>query len=93
MAYTRGPWVVFFCDGISEVEPAMRPGSIAKGIENEDDASLIAAAPDLLEALHAVLLASDNMKVREQAYAAITKATGRNSNESSEEIEKTAPAV
>jgi hypothetical protein len=50
MKHTPGPWTIFVCDGISSVMPAMRPGDICTGVKNDDDARLIAAAPELLAA-------------------------------------------
>lgn len=48
---TPGPWVIFSCDGVYSVMPAMREGDIATGITVEADAVLIAASLDLLDAL------------------------------------------
>jgi len=56
--HTSGPWVVFVDKGtdaaIFTVMPAGRHGEIATNIENGADADLIAAAPDMLAALHHV---------------------------------------
>jgi hypothetical protein len=48
--HTPGPWIVFNGDGSFGVLPAGRPGLIAE-CKNTHDASLIAAAPDMLEVL------------------------------------------
>lgn len=54
--HTLGPWVVFVDRGsdamIFSVLPAGRAGEIAGNIDNGPDADLIAAAPDMLEALN-----------------------------------------
>lgn len=58
MAHTPGPWVVFHADadGPNDVLPAGRPGHIALGIENVDDARLIALVPHMLSTLKLVRL-------------------------------------
>lgn len=82
---TPGPWIVFHADedGPNDILPAGRPGCIAQKIENEADARLIAAAPDLLVALQAMVTwmssgfapqAQD--RAMQMAHAAIAKACG-----------------
>ena len=55
MTHTPGPWVIFHCDGISSIMPAMREGEIATNIRNDDDARLIASAPELVAALKGLM--------------------------------------
>ena len=85
--HTPGPWVGFVDNDIYSVMPAMRPGTICEYIANPGDASLIAAAPDLLEALRAFVdncpyYKSDDgspfvwHRIFREARAAIAKATG-----------------
>lgn len=80
--HTPGPWVVFVDRGgddeVFSVLPAMRSGCIASTIENAPDASLIAAAPDLLEALRSMVLLFQGYQGMEliKAHAAINKACG-----------------
>jgi hypothetical protein len=52
--HTPGPWVRFMCEGrTAAILPADRPGDVAVFESvGESDARLIAAAPDLLGALH-----------------------------------------
>ena len=81
--YTPGPWRVGIDrESVGEVNPpeakiAMtREGTTP---EREANARLIAAAPDLLEALHKIVNNWDNLhpKDRQQARAATAKAEGR----------------
>jgi hypothetical protein len=53
MTHTPGPWIVFNGDGSFGVLPAGRPGEIAE-CKNTHDARLIAAAPDMLDALRLI---------------------------------------
>ena len=59
--HTPGPWIVFAADGEFDVLPAMRSGAIACIASNHAsaDASLIAAAPDMLAALKSAEAALD----------------------------------
>lgn len=50
-AATPGPWVIFHCDGISAVMPAMREGDVCDNIRNDADAAFIAASRDLIPRL------------------------------------------
>lgn len=78
MPHTPGPWIVFHSDedGPNDVLPAMRPGHIALSIAVDADASLIAAAPDLLRELQAMVETFDGYQGMElkRAKAAIAKA-------------------
>lgn len=83
MTYTDGPWIVFDAqNGLFDVLPAMRIGSIALDIPNADDARLIAAAPDLLEACASVWLMLSDTKdnelrlIADECRAALEKAMG-----------------
>lgn len=62
-AHTPGPWVVFVdrrhAVDIFDILPACRDGEVASGIRSSADASLIAAATDLLEAALALEAAED----------------------------------
>lgn len=49
--HTPGPWTIYNTGSISMIVPAMRDGMIADLVASDADAFLIAAAPDLLEAL------------------------------------------
>jgi hypothetical protein len=93
-AHTPGPWIVFNGDGSFGVLPAGRPGLIAE-CKNTHDARLIAAAPDMLEALHehirVVKIFMDKLggftpqdfaDCTSQARRAIAKATGENEGRS-----------
>ncbi len=88
--HTLGPWSVSDgVDGYCLVIADEKPGScivIAREIDNEDDARLIAAAPDLLEALDALSrsdgfayasLFDEKEARREFAKKAIAKAEGK----------------
>lgn len=72
------PGFVVQTDERDVVETVLHGGPIG----NEDDARLIAAAPDLLEACKALLAAGESGEIvdwyhaREQARAAIASATG-----------------
>ena len=73
--HTPGPWAIFHTGSINQIVPAMRPGMIADLIDNEANAYLIAAAPDLLEALKGVMRVADRATVEfDAARAAIAKA-------------------
>lgn len=80
--HTPGPWQhgtenegYFIANG------ELRP-DIAKAIQSEADANLIAAAPDLLEALEAMVKCSQSLDLHtcanasQKASSAIAKATG-----------------
>lgn len=82
--HTPGPWVIINhqiggADG-KEVGNAFAPGRPA--VEQEANARLIAAAPDLLEALESILLIKPtpaqtlNWELYEAAQTAISKAKG-----------------
>ena len=86
--HTPGPWwqgstlddSVFAAGGGDEVCVAVCPerSVISDGAETYANARLIAAAPDLLEALKAVVAVADRKTVEfERARAAIAKAEGR----------------
>jgi hypothetical protein len=83
-AHTPGPW---HCGGIFEpnsarptsnvwgpTPPGMQSGNIVCCNATIPDARLIAAAPDLAEALLDLLADSDDTDVREAAVAALAKA-------------------
>lgn len=85
-AHTPGPWhfrplfgrdtfAIFFPDGSMKRRVDDKAGGF-----NEPDAHLIAAAPDLLEALLAVVSVADRKTAEfDMARAAIAKATGNSS--------------
>lgn len=94
--HTPGPWVGFVDrssdTAIFSVLPAGRAGEIASNIENDADARLIAAAPEMLAALQLVLAYygkpkrdewlndaafAEGVYVNTQARAAIAKAVHR----------------
>jgi len=58
-AQTPGPWAIFHTGNVNMIIPANRDGMIADLIENEANAHLIAAAPDLLEACKKAIDAAD----------------------------------
>ena len=81
--HTPGPWVVvtelrdtdeIICDMLNNGYVAITQGQ--KLSNWRDDAALIAAAPDLLDALEC-LLKADHDDVRAMARAAIAKAKGQ----------------
>lgn len=89
MKHTPGPWTqghteegkaCVWLDG--HVEPDSGMGSVGTWIDcnTEENARLVAAAPELLEALQRLLAQDDNGEdeiwVRNKARAAIAKATG-----------------
>jgi hypothetical protein len=84
MKHTTGPWTVYddSNDGkTNRIEIAARGKTVAhiyQSVPEEDlpNARLIAAAPDLLEALHGLLLFPNNPRENIKARAAIAKATG-----------------
>ena len=89
--HTPGPWVAREYDGriyIDTIEGLFRPGYMATGVlsfdarGNEANARLIAAAPELLEALidmvESVGAADPGVYDLDQARAAIAKATTPN---------------
>lgn len=81
--HTPGPWgieistsssVIFICTDEREIAVISEVGSD----EDETNARLIAAAPDLLEALIAVVAVADRRTVEfDKARAAIARATGK----------------
>ena len=87
--HTPGPWT-YCCDsghsskclrGVRHSKKAAVHGgpdnrTIASHVESYDDARLIAAAPELLEALKALLI-HDDIETREHAREAIAKAEGK----------------
>ena len=81
--HTPGPWVVYddSNDGKTNcIEIAARGKTVARiyhSVPEEDlpNARLIAAAPELLEALHGLLLFPNNPRENIKARAAIAKAT------------------
>ena len=78
-AYTPGPWEV---DGTEWgcVRRAKTGDGITYDIFNVDDARLIAAAPDLLAALKAIVhdgMVHWSTVIKDQTLAAIAKAEGR----------------
>ena len=88
MSYTPGPWVCFKNgEGkllISDSEVDAFPIAEVYGVQDEQNARLIAAAPDLLEALKRLAAYGDVFAYRfnetnpyEQAIAAIEKAEGK----------------
>jgi hypothetical protein len=83
---TPGPWAIFHTGNINMIVPAMRDGMIADLIDNAANARLIAAAPDLLDALLAVQKADREGKIdlphqwiADVIDAAISKAEGKTS--------------
>lgn len=90
MSYTPGPWESMLIHGDNHI---IRKGSFRKEgagsvsyqcvvdcVDDADDARLIAAAPELLDALHSIVLNANpalfSSGQLEQARAAIAKATG-----------------
>ena len=87
MAHTHGPWKRFDTPDYAEIHPkgGCLPSPIAL-VGKPDDADLIAAAPDLLEALKAsndklrsVVFDGDDHPLVAANNAAIAKATGSRS--------------
>lgn len=98
MGHTKGPWITQKLERINHpytkergmLEPYRILATPDSGceevaiIDGVDDARLIAAAPDLLEALLEIyrfgvddFWASNNQEIMERAKAAITKATAQ----------------
>jgi hypothetical protein len=82
--YTKGPWIVYNDDGLPKaILPAGRPGEICNfndGYRDKNVARLIAAAPELLEALKEAAAALRYAKVTilsDKYNAIIAKAEGR----------------
>jgi len=82
MNYTPGPWTAHDDDGTGTA-PCVLSEHVNVGgsfyvaqCNNFTDARLIAAAPDLLEALQQAVLGDERYKWAPQARAAIAKATG-----------------
>jgi len=78
---TEGPWIVYYerrQEGDTHaILPAGRPGDVAAGISDEEDAFLIAAAPDLLAACEKFLecwSVEGMILARQAAEAAVAKA-------------------
>lgn len=88
MAHTPGPWVAYdfganwwvAAPDADDSGPMLRVGGLHK--EREANARLIAAAPDLLEALEYVMSAHGEQLTDafEKAKAAIDKARGTNTS-------------
>lgn len=89
MPHTPGPWTVMreeYFDGVPLVKRWVRGPQLSNAPEGEEaeraeaDASLIAAAPDLLDALEELLSADPDMpsygSTLDKAEAAIRKAKG-----------------
>ena len=83
-AHTPGPWVIEWADGSYQIEAAStdEPGTIhlVAGLVSLNDTRLIAAAPELLEALkdcRRALEVSGYTGELAVVDAAIAKATGR----------------
>ena len=83
--YTPGPWVTYaHTKGIDIIVDDGADGKSIATARSEDDAALIAAAPDLLIALRALLRDCERLgfegrktaAVKQQARAAINKAKG-----------------
>ena len=89
--HTPGPWIVYeFVDGYDIRAPeaecyvatASDPEAVWGAIGREEDACLIAAAPDLLEALEKLVSLIDagegtwTLEEQQKARAAIAKAKG-----------------
>jgi hypothetical protein len=84
--HTPGPWRYLPGDGLAwrpSVQRATEGGFVVQGSSREReeaDARLIAAAPDLLEALialHTQTNSTELAKAHDKARAAIAKATGQ----------------
>lgn len=81
--HTPGPWARHDTDDYAEIHPVSgRQRSAIALVGRAEDANLIAAAPDMLEALHAaeVVLSQEGKEgslVLMGARAAIAKAEGR----------------
>ena len=82
--HTQGPWVFEYSNDVGPdddyfiefFEVSNTDGKILARVEEEPDARLIAAAPELLMALIQMLDAYEIPSVRQQARTAIAKATG-----------------
>ena len=79
--HTPGPWrLAWVPEGVKPIVQRGKEGWFevcGMSAEREHaDAHLIAAAPDLLEALHRLLLFPNNPRENNRARAAIAKATG-----------------
>lgn len=84
MPHTPGPWSVFIENGVVEIQKRKRPVVHWSGFDSslfkkssEANARLMAAAPDMLDALKLALLhisAIDNQRVCDVIEAAIAKA-------------------
>ena len=73
--HTPGPWSFRGCEGGWAIDFNEDQEQVVDFVYEEADARLIAAAPDLLEALEC-LLKADHDDVRAMARAAISKARG-----------------
>ena len=73
--HTPGPWSFRGCEGGWAIDFNEDQEQVVDFVYEEADARLIAAAPDLLEALEC-LLKADHDDVRAMARAAIAKARG-----------------
>lgn len=80
--YTPGPWEMDECNGrieINNVETLFTVATIPWPVENKRaraNARLIAAAPELLEALEDVLSSEPGPSLNDRVRAAIAKALG-----------------
>lgn len=75
--HTEGPWNVVAGDDedVYDITPADCIGGVVAVAYDAGNAKLIAAAPELLEALRAVAENTTSLEMRSQVYAAIDKAT------------------
>lgn len=74
--HTKGPWKAIYDEQENDWDIEVdgdRWNGIAPGIDREEDARLIAAAPDLLEALE-IYMAAENQRIPIQGTGFITKA-------------------
>lgn len=78
--HTSGPWEWKSCSGFDYGSTSYWVPKVCTNIDNEADARLIAAAPELLEALisftKSEYIKHQHPKRYTKALAAITKATG-----------------
>ncbi len=78
--YTPGPWAVISGEvcaaGYGPIAHCDRENRNTKPVERDANARLISAAPELLEALEAVMQFPLNHKANLAAHAAIAKAKG-----------------
>lgn len=89
-AHTSAPWLRIDTPDYAEIHAAFRPSSSAVAlVANPDDANLITASPDMLEALYLVeaflYATAPESNELQIVRAAIAKALGRTPNEIGEE--------